>query len=344
MGPEDLALVGAAKLLGAAKAAGKAKKAFDATDGITDAGKVLESGADVGRLGASDDLVRATQLTPVEVERLGTTMAAAKGPKPYHELSSAVRQAEIKYLDRAPIRKESFTDAAGNAYHEVVDLPNGHQFRRGKDGKWCRFSPGTAEVCLLPSGAGAKVGEGTLRWEAPDGRVFTDEKAYREYVKSGAATRKALPAAERGGHVRFESNVDLHLSTRDMSVPRKRGIGGAHNLDAFSDAVADMGAKVVSATPDPSLAGVQRIEYQIPALDRAGNRTGGFKSEVFKKTVYDPATIPDEEIARWGRQAAAEAQANGRLAREWTCTAPNGVRFRGYLSKTGAVRSYFPDF
>lgn len=45
-----------------------------------------------------------------------------------------------------------------------------------------------------------------------------------------------------------------------------------------------------------------------------------------------------------GRQAAAEAQAAGRLNREWVGTAPNGLEFRGYLGETGAVRSFFPNF
>ena len=46
----------------------------------------------------------------------------------------------------------------------------------------------------------------------------------------------------------------------------------------------------------------------------------------------------------WGRQAAAEAQAAGRLNREWVGTASNGLEFRGYLDETGAVKTFFLNF
>lgn len=94
----------------------------------------------------------------------------------------------------------------------------------------------------------------------------------------------------------------------------------------------------------PSLDGVQTIRYKIAALDKAGNPTGEYKAKIFEKTVYDPSIISDKLFLEWGRQAAAEAQAAGRLNREWVGTAPNGLEFRGYLDDTGAVKSYFPNF
>jgi len=68
-----------------------------------------------------------------------------------------------------------------------------------------------------------------------------------------------------------------------------------------------------------------------------------WRSKVYLKTVYDPSVISDQEILDWGRQAAAEGQSRGPLTREWTGTAPNGLQFRGFLGKTGAVRTFFPD-
>lgn len=84
--------------------------------------------------------------------------------------------------------------------------------------------------------------------------------------------------------------------------------------------------------------------YRKNTVALAGNPTGAFKEKVYPKTLYDPAIISDQQILQWGRQAAAEAQAAGRLTREWTGTAPNGLRFHGYLDEAGAVRSFFPDF
>ena len=105
-----------------------------------------------------------------------------------------------------------------------------------------------------------------------------------------------------------------------------------------------MGVQIVSRKPHPTASGIEKIEYKIPALDKAGAPTGAFKGEVLTKTVYDPSIISDEAFATMGRQAAAEAQAAGRLNREWVGTAPNGLEFRGYLGETGAVRSFFPNF
>lgn len=86
------------------------------------------------------------------------------------------------------------------------------------------------------------------------------------------------------------------------------------------------------------------IEYQIPALDRAGKSTGTFKAKIFERTVYDPTKISNAEMMKWGMEAAEEATSRGSLTREWTGVAKNGVKFRGYLDEMGAVRSFFPDF
>jgi len=80
------------------------------------------------------------------------------------------------------------------------------------------------------------------------------------------------------------------------------------------------------------------------APDSAGNPTGGYRTAVFKKTAYDPSKISNEQFLSWGRQAAAKAQAAGKLNREWVGTAPNGLQFRGYLDHAGVVRSFFPNF
>ena len=84
--------------------------------------------------------------------------------------------------------------------------------------------------------------------------------------------------------------------------------------------------------------------FRLFAKDAKGNLTDALQQRSFFKTVYDPAVIPDAKMLTLGRQAAAEAQFAGRLNREWVGTAPNGLSFRGYLDKTGAIRTYYPDF
>ncbi|QDF05351.1 RHS repeat-associated core domain-containing protein [Myxococcus xanthus] len=145
-----------------------------------------------------------------------------------------------------------------------------------------------------------------------------------------------------GKFVRFRSDLAEHLTRRDMSVNRKDGIGGAHNLDEFMRHASEI--NVVGMETHPSLPGVRRISYQIEALDYAGKPSGQWKAKIYEKTVYDPSTLSDDLFLQWGREAAYEAHYAGKLTREWVGTARNGVRFRGYLDTSGAVRSFFPEF
>ncbi len=149
-------------------------------------------------------------------------------------------------------------------------------------------------------------------------------------------------APNNNGFIRFTSNYDDHIVFRDFDVPRKRGIGGAHNRDEFLKYSNEF--KVEGVVPHPTLDGVETIRYRMSALDRTGNPTGEYRAAVLEKTVYDPSKIPDKQFMDWGRQAAAEAQAAARLNREWVGTTPNGLEFRGYLDDTGAVKSFFPNF
>ncbi len=58
-------------------------------------------------------------------------------------------------------------------------------------------------------------------------------------------------------------NLDSHIINADPSVPRNRGIGGAHNKDEFMKNTVN----VVNARQHPTMPGVEMIEYQIPSLD-----------------------------------------------------------------------------
>jgi hypothetical protein len=54
--------------------------------------------------------------------------------------------------------------------------------------------------------------------------------------------------------------------------------------------------------------------------------------------------ISDEQFVKWGKQAAEQSKAEGKLNREWTGTTPEGFKFRGYLDDTGAIRGFYVDF
>ncbi|EUJ21303.1 hypothetical protein MAQA_01032 [Listeria aquatica FSL S10-1188] len=72
--------------------------------------------------------------------------------------------------------------------------------------------------------------------------------------------------------------IEKHLKYTDSSVPRKRGIGGAHNSEEFFK----NDVKVIKQT-STDVPGVSVVEYQIPELDAKGLPTGNYKKTIFKK-------------------------------------------------------------
>jgi hypothetical protein len=158
--------------------------------------------------------------------------------------------------------------------------------------------------------------------------------------------RTSVDGNGQASGLRFKRDYETHVAKRDYSVPRDRGIGGAHRLDEFMKAVQSGEVRIVSRTPHPTLKGVEQIKYQMQALDRSLKPTGQWKNEQLAKTVYDPTIISDEQMMLWGRQAFGEAVAAGRIKpgiREWDGVAPNGIKFHGYVdAKSGVVTSFFP--
>jgi filamentous hemagglutinin len=139
----------------------------------------------------------------------------------------------------------------------------------------------------------------------------------------------------------FNPNIKSHLSNFD-GLTQKSGVSDTHNLDAFNQAAATSGLRILSKTPT-SVAGVSTVRYQIPAYDRAGNVVG-FKDKVFAKTVYDPKIFTDQKILDLGQQAAASGykEALSKGLSQYDSIAGN-VTFRVYLDKaTGTVTNFHP--
>lgn len=158
---------------------------------------------------------------------------------------------------------------------------------------------------------------------------------------------------------RFRDDYETHIKEREFSkVSQSKGVNGAHNMKeleqydiAVSQTLTKESINITSKTPHPTMKGIYKIEYQMPTLDRAQNPTGGWRNwkgtDPFVKTVYDPAIISDKQMAQWGREAFAEAQAAGRVgSREWTGYTPNGLKIHGYIDEQGtkAVRGFFVEF
>ena len=139
-------------------------------------------------------------------------------------------------------------------------------------------------------------------------------------------------------------NTPNHIRNHDPSVPRRRGIGGVHNQDEFNKALTQEGGQVVKHTPHSTIPGVERVEYKLAALDRTGHPSGTLQAKSFEKTIYDPKLMPDNKVVKLGKEAAADAASKGQLTREWTGTAQDGTKMRGYLDDQGNISSFFFDF
>ncbi len=86
------------------------------------------------------------------------------------------------------------------------------------------------------------------------------------------------------------------------------------------------------------------VEYQIPELDAKGLPTGNYKKAIFKKSIYDPSIIPDDEYIKRGLEAANDAikNNNGSMPREWVGKDSSGKVWRGFF-KDGKIDTFFPD-
>ncbi|EAG9291366.1 transposase [Listeria monocytogenes] len=134
--------------------------------------------------------------------------------------------------------------------------------------------------------------------------------------------------------------LEDHIRNTDPNVPRKRGIGGAHNSEEFFKNEVE----IVKQTPT-DIPGVSVVEYRIPELDVKGNPTGRYKKTIYKKTIYDPKMISDEEYINRGLEAANNATSNpddGSLSREWAGKDNSGKTWRGYY-ENGKITSFYPD-
>ncbi|OAI58806.1 hypothetical protein RSP795_22590 [Ralstonia solanacearum] len=145
---------------------------------------------------------------------------------------------------------------------------------------------------------------------------------------------------------KFDEGIADHLTKFD-GFSQKTGISGTHNLDEFMKAAAQYNVKIINRAPG-SAKGVFNIEYQIPALDRAGNvamdATGAivYKNQILVKTVYDPMLISDREIIDLGRQAAQSGYGKAIMsgAKAYNSEA-GGIPFRVYIdTKNGRVTNY----
>ena len=155
----------------------------------------------------------------------------------------------------------------------------------------------------------------------------------------------ALAAIERCGYNRYNIDDELrnHIELIDVTVSRKRGIGGAHNKEEFLK----NDIQIVKSTPHSEIDGVEIIEYQMQKLDKTGVAIPGqYQTGIPKvKTIYDPNIISTDEYLQRGLDAANNAAkycVDGILPKEWVGFDKKGVKWRGYY-RFGKITSFYPE-
>jgi hypothetical protein len=96
-----------------------------------------------------------------------------------------------------------------------------------------------------------------------------------------------------------------HVEYRDYTVPRRRGIGGAHNAVEWAKYQNEY--VELSRLPHAHVPGVELIRYQIYALDAKGKPTGELKADIFDQTVYDPSIWPRPRLERALRESLSDS-------------------------------------
>lgn len=261
--------------------------------------------------------------------------------------------------DFAGIGVGNGTGSAGNGGNVstgglgIVAAPGGDENREDKeeatsqqirDSMITRF--GQANVDAISEGVD------TSTWTEDDWYIYM-----QEYLLNGslpgdwiAPTSTPVPTPSSTPGVESEDNkffVDdtlrAHIENVDPNVPRKRGIGGAHNREAFLQ----NDIQIVSVTSHPEIPGIEIIEYQMPKLDKTGTPIPGEyqTGKPKRKTVYDPSVFSTEEYLRRGVEAAnnaSEQYSEGTLPREWSGYDSQGIKWRGYY-ENGVITSFYPE-
>jgi hypothetical protein len=174
-------------------------------------------------------------------------------------------------------------------------------------------------------------------------------------IASKEALAKTLEAAaEVLAKLRFKAGYAEHLRTV-ISFDRNatKGIVGGHNFTEFKnyfrniEGLADS-EFIESVVPHPNFNGIYEVTYKVPLKDAKGAIIPG-QYKIFQnpKTVYEPSIISDADILKWGEEAMKNGLINNTVnGYVVTGTAPNGLKFMGYIDTAVTdfieIKNFFP--
>lgn len=151
------------------------------------------------------------------------------------------------------------------------------------------------------------------------------------------------------------SHAKKHLIKPKLDAKKKpiinknNGVSGAHNRHEFYKAFGQAGLKKNVAWKELSVTqnaggvrGLTDIKYQMYKKNRDGSFTKELAGSSHTKTVYDPKIWSDETIFKLGEQAMKRGKYSTKNKNQIHGTAPNGMKFVGYLDKNKKVTNFFP--
>ena len=152
------------------------------------------------------NIARPNSFEPGEYGELAKAMARGRGDTDLADLPASVVKAEADFVLKADVRAESWTSPKGNRYVAVVELPNGHKYRRRADGTWCRFSPVTCNISpeqlsRHPEGVGDSVGRAGAVAGEPGAVAPSSVEGMLPGQLNARADRKRRVVTEKQKHV-----------------------------------------------------------------------------------------------------------------------------------------------
>ncbi len=340
----------------ASEAGDEAKKLAGAVEGATS--KVDDIATVAGKTGSVANTVTSTTGELIENAVIGTPIVEGTKNITKEIVEGTTEKTTLQMLEEATdniatgSKVDDIVEAEMKASSKVDDIAEAGAKASSKADDTVKATGQTTARTVInenstTNGSGVKISGEKPKTDV--GEIKTTKVEGNKLEESVTQTGDVLAQTEIKSNInnatKYEltDRLKLHIEMVDTSVPRKRGIGGAHKRDVFIQ----NDIKIISETPHPNIDGVSKIEYQMPKRDKTGVPIAGeYQDGIPKlKTVYDSNIISTDEYLRRGLEAANNAASqyeNGILPREWVGVDNNGVSWRGYC-KNGEITSMYPE-
>ncbi|CAH1225070.1 CdiA family toxin C-terminal domain-containing protein [Paenibacillus sp. JJ-223] len=175
--------------------------------------------------------------------------------------------------------------------------------------------------------------------------------------------KEGSEGTEGTGEVKYKEGYYFeHLTGKVEKVTEWKGVSGGHNYEEFRKffgANEKYSLQEVKKVEHSDIPGIYDLEYRmmVEIKDYTGKGTGKFRyipkedKPPYKKTIYDPNIISNDEIIRLGKEAMEEginskrvsqlkSQNNKQIIRG---VSSNGLKFEGIKNiDTGEIENFYP--